>query len=547
MAPGRKHNNTMSFKPSASYVHPSLRIDHSQKDLSSSSSRSDSSSVSDRIQYLRKVQRPSTSSVAELEKDTASLKISSPPRSRVPGPAPPPSWISGASGSGSRASRQSGISRPTSPAYFPGIDVPPERSLTHMLLKQLAQNIHWHLAYDHIYLSALPVDLKCSLLSYVVSYGPPDGISASQIKTVFTTPEASSLEAATGAEGLNRLDLATSIGRSISFGDLTKLWLASARQRNALKSAVDGSNQESTSPPESWEDSWEMWQPSNPAVVRSNLRFPSVTKLSLAFPGPEATWSHLITFSRHLGQLTHLSLASWPQPTVPFDNALMSDCPDLKRVIAREHGDIACDVIRVISRNTPSLTYLSLADCHAWFSDLCGKYQDQTQARSRATRAPRADVSNAFDDVSQQSNLHHSRNKTPSIWSYVWRHLTVLDLSQSKLPPSSMDICSLRALYAGRRWRVDENLFLISGRLSQPEEYTVAGPSAYVKNVARRQEERHWHNNEAACLNLGAHINRERHRAGLKVLDIRYGWDKDELREAGYSREEIWNITGSDG
>lgn len=175
MAPGKKQKHNISFKPTISYVHPSLRSSTSQPS-SLTPTQDDSASVSDRIQYLRRVQRPSPASVAEVEQDLSTLKIRTPPRGHVPGPPPPRSWISGElSGSGSAQSRKSVILRPNRPDYLPGVEVPGERSLTHLLLKDMAQNIHWHLVYDHVYLSALPVNLKGVLMSYVACYGPPDG------------------------------------------------------------------------------------------------------------------------------------------------------------------------------------------------------------------------------------------------------------------------------------------------------------------------------------------------------------------------------------
>lgn len=174
MALGKKQKRNTSFKPTINYVHPSLRSSPSQPS-SLTPAQDGSASVSDKIQYLRKVQRPSPSSVAEVEQDLSTLQIRTPPRGHVPGPPPPRSWISGEAPGLATARNSKSIMRPGRLDYLPGTEMPGGRSLTHLLLKDMAHNAHWHLAYDHIYLSALPVGLKGKLMSYIACYGPSDG------------------------------------------------------------------------------------------------------------------------------------------------------------------------------------------------------------------------------------------------------------------------------------------------------------------------------------------------------------------------------------
>lgn len=290
----------------------------------------------------------------------------------------------------------------------------------------------------------------------------------------------------------------------MSFSDLSRLWLSQPKAKTQESTTFGATQPQKLSPPESWDDPFDLWQSKPTQTSKSHLRFPAVTRLSLAYPGPSASWSYLITFSRHLSRLTHLSLAGWPRATVPFDDAITSTCPDLKRVIAREHRDIACDVLRVVSRNVPSLTYLSLADCHSWLDDLKDDGTRANQVRARASRLPKADVANAFDETSQ-SSTQTSKAVASSIWSYAWRHLRTMDLSQTRPPPRNMDIQALRHLYESRRWRSREinaedspvHTAAVPQRHRELEAYTISGSSATVNAIEERQSRRQWQENES--------------------------------------------------
>jgi hypothetical protein len=93
-------------------------------------------------------------------------------------------------------------------------------------------------------------------------------------------------------DGFFRIDLSGSLGRSVSFKQLIELFGKSSQLEE-----VDA---------ESWEESF----------TRS-LRLPAsnLTHLSLSHPAPNVSWTRLLSFSKHVPTLTHLSLAHWPVPS----------------------------------------------------------------------------------------------------------------------------------------------------------------------------------------------------------------------------------------
>lgn len=89
-----------------------------------------------------------------------------------------------------------------------------------------------------------------------------------------------------------RMDLSGSLGRSISFKQITELF-----DKPAQLEEQDA---------ESWEESF----------TRS-LRMPAIhlTHLSLSHPSPDVSWPKFLAFTNHVPTLTHLSLAYWPVPS----------------------------------------------------------------------------------------------------------------------------------------------------------------------------------------------------------------------------------------
>lgn len=559
MAPGRKshHLHASSFKqPSSSYVHPSLRATSPGTEGSVAPTIDDSATVSERIHYLRRVQRPHAL-LADAENGISQLRIGTPPRNRTAGPPPPRSWLEGNPSGDLRRNRVQSTRhrRPRTLGYFPGVNVPSSTSLLHQTLKNLAFDIGWHLEYDHVYLSVLPEELKELLLSYIASYGPKGEFANQGISILFADDLASGLPNATGAEGVTRLDLGSSIGHAESIKQLEKLWL--------VKHSAEKHGPEGNALPESWDVDV------SPKMLVSNLQFPNLTKLSLAYPGPKVSWGDLLSFSKHLGQLTHLSLAGWPIPHFAASSA--GDKTPTSIASNEDVMDIYDEgqyILRLLARETASLTYLSLADCHSWYKMLM--YVPNAQAgRSRPSRAQRVDVS--FDrHASKHKPAGGSENPSPQdaiFWTSSWKRLRTLDLSQA-VPPKGLMKEALERLYARRTFRrpggaaqhephrdnpgLAENGLVIewhhvqsirprfppdppldnrSRRRLEGEAYTIVGPTAVVDSVAARNERLNWIDREFLALDLAAFLREKRVQAGLGLVDVEWSWGEDAIPE----------------
>jgi hypothetical protein len=65
-------------------------------------------------------------------------------------------------------------------------------------------------------------------------------------------------------------------------------------------------------------DSWED-EDTTESLLNTGLfpsRFSHLTHLSLSHPPPTILWRDLLAFTKHTHQITHLSLAYWPRPTL---------------------------------------------------------------------------------------------------------------------------------------------------------------------------------------------------------------------------------------
>lgn len=243
---------------------------------------------------------------------------------------------------------------------LPGLArVPPPSSLAATCLRRLARNWRFHRGYDRYYLAALPTGLRVLLLSYVARYGPDDGVGYEGLKALLR-PRDDMLDAFAGNGDFCRLDLAGSVGRSLSFQQLRDLV---APPGNAAQQ-------------ESWEAA-----PSVPPALQPPLH--SLKILSLADPPPGIQWSKLLAFALCVPTLTHLSLANWPAPSVaPNCNAakappLTGFPPDqypgatnfYSLSLDGDYSDAAM-VLRRLSNALYCLEWLSLDGCDGWANAL---------------------------------------------------------------------------------------------------------------------------------------------------------------------------------
>jgi len=235
--------------------------------------------------------------------------------------------------------------------------MPDPGSLLDRTLRALAKNWTWHAVYDQYYLAALPIRYKQALLRYIALHNPHE-IDHDGLKILFL--EESELRNATGASGLTHLDLATSIGHSLSFVNLEHFF--APRKTPAATGTSDDL-------PESWDT------PSLPDAPSNLPRFATVTHLSLSHPPQTISWKSFLSLTPNLSTLTHLSLAFWPTPTLsPNAKTAYLSTPSGKVPFGGTHyyseldndWSEAASIMRRLSKSTLCLEYLDLTGCHPW-------------------------------------------------------------------------------------------------------------------------------------------------------------------------------------
>ncbi|KAJ5051949.1 uncharacterized protein L3040_001710 [Drepanopeziza brunnea f. sp. 'multigermtubi'] len=381
-----KKRFTSQYSKPPSTVHPSLNS-HSHAASSSSSHNDAKPTVNDLISSSRKLNvspsgpAPATVTTPTLPPQIRSL-LSQPetpvPHARnrrrldangrriPPGPAPPRSWLEG-----SRYSYGSGRSLtrvlPTDVRHLPGLPDEERKGATlqDMCLREMARQWEFVRDYEMNNLVDVPGGLRMKLLSYLAVYGPDEGVGFEGLKSLFIPPSyedgSSDVDPGEHNEGIFRLDLSGAMGNSISFKQLVELVQMPEPQAEA----------------DSVELSWEDTSLSKPL----SATLPMLTHLSLSHPASTVSWPRLLSFAKHVPNLTQLSLAYWPVPSLT---------PNAKNTVVQStHGqDIqyggtnyyshsldndfreAADVLRRLADRLPGLQYLDLTGCTDWLQAL---------------------------------------------------------------------------------------------------------------------------------------------------------------------------------
>ncbi|KAF2635289.1 hypothetical protein P280DRAFT_523375 [Massarina eburnea CBS 473.64] len=371
------------------------------------------------------------------------------------GPAAPSSWLSRSRdvARGVRKVNENGVRRFGKLARWHDAEfkrLPQPRSLVHHCLRTFA--FHWNdlVEYEQHYLPSLPIPLKEAMLSYLSLYGHRTDLDSRTFKTLFQDDREA--EAVSGWEDVKFLDLTGLLNEKYTLKDLEKSLQrsgASVAVTSSLAPLSPSSPVQKEKPPievvESWEDEAEDVPTTATAPTpspRTSLAtpiFPNLTRLSIAYPGPAASWADLLAISPSLNTLTHLSLASWPRPSTTPNAATAS--------MVSEHGSVnlggshfysdldddwheAANILRRFSLNTYCLKWLDLEGCE-WVKaltwDPTGSMQD-----SRAGADTRGWA------------LGPSGLPGPD-WNAAWRQITHLNLSQGWVPSDQKSLQNLPA------------------------------------------------------------------------------------------------------
>ncbi|KAL8834495.1 MAG: hypothetical protein Q9170_003730 [Blastenia crenularia] len=329
---------------------------------------------------------PWTSGIAPSSIRPGMRPFSTQGRRRPPGPAPPKSWLNNsvyAPPHVRKASLQHSHDAQQRPNLetlepLPDTNLPEKRTLQHQTLLHIAKNWDFHAQYDQFYLATLSVRYKQILLVYIAKYSP-NGIDLNGLQTLFR--DESQLSDATGTEGLTHVELAGSIGRSLTLKDL-KHFLAPKNQN--LTPNKTKTTHAPTSIPDSWDsviDTIEQAHLDSPTKPSLHPALPTLTHLSLSHPPPQTSWRALLALKPHLQTLTYLSLAGWPTPSLTPNSTSAYTSTPTGRTIAYGTSNIyshtldndysgAASVLRQLARDTYCLRHVDLTGNAHWLPAL---------------------------------------------------------------------------------------------------------------------------------------------------------------------------------
>lgn len=490
----------------------------------------DNASVNDRLNSLRLIPTPESEArkrelaefagqrsvppqlrgilgVPETAPPRARGNVRATPRFRTPGPAPPKSWTQApggrtgwvglvAKGGGRRRGRREvgergrpgEVGRFARMAGFEGGEEGKGGvgSLTHCALKTVAEQ--WEMLDPEDYgeaLAGFPLSLRLRLLSYLACYGPAIGIEAFKALTQ-------------GTEPVIYLDLAGLIGHStLRLPKLTKLFRPQEARVQEAGSGVA----------ESWEqeEAFETHLSATPSLSR----FSSLTHLSLSHPPPTILWKDLLSFTKHTPQLTHLSLAFWPRPTLTPNLATTTvssqHSPDVRAGGSHFYSGMDQDMsepaslLRQLSNNLLRLQWLDLEGCTEWIPAL-------------ASLAAPTDPMNSISETDAWST---SSPVVMQVFTDTWKNLSYMHVAQGWLPTyAGIDALPKQQGISSDRELVRELLAKLP--------FSVAETHDQLDREKRRAQV--WLEAEARVLSAGRRINNIRGARSSKRVVMDHGW-----------------------
>ncbi|KAK3676990.1 hypothetical protein LTR78_003195 [Recurvomyces mirabilis] len=428
-------------------------------------------------------------------------------RMRTPGPPPPQSWLgyrppgiinrrASKAGGGRAEAKYVRLDRPKAILRFQRMvdgqqinEKTEPRGLVHLTMKRLAEQ--WDLFDEEDYpaLVEIPLRLRLRLLSYIGSYGP--------------LIDAATLQALTqGSKELTYLDLASIAGH----GTLTMKRLARMFESSS-PTTVDGI---SGNLAEAWDDE---------SLDLSGLHltvsaFTNLTHLSLSNPPSTASWRDLLALSKHVSQLTHVSLAYWPRPSLTPNLATATIASPHNRDIAAGGSSIYSELdqdyaepaalLRRLSHNLLCLQWLDLEGCAEWSPALgtLATVERPASSRSWRTRTERP----ITDDGGSLTTFVTS-----------WKNLSYVNLAQGWMP--TLD--GVGSLGATANEEIKRALFLRPAMLSTDQ---WSDPHQVEKRKARI-----WMDREHRTLTAAKEVNAARRSlqiAGAKPMMFDFGYLK---------------------
>lgn len=450
----------------------------------------------------------------------------------TPGPAPPKSWSKGVAvvregwtgglvirGRRKAHANESERDRPKELLRFARltatlednqIDGQPPR-LGHLAFRTVAKLWDEFDEADYPALVEIPLPLRLRLLSYIVHYGPP--ITAAALEALLQ-----------GSDAVYQLDLAGLIGhRGLSLRKMQK-FLEQYQQTTPRKSD------------DTVVDSWDA-EDSLEAALQPSLslgRFSQLTHLSLSHPNAGgASWKDLLSLTKHTPQVTHLSLAYWPRPTLtPNLSTATVSTPTRQEVSAggsNYYSTLDSDMeepaslIRQLSGNLLCLQWLDLEGCADWLPAF---------ARLAVELAPGDDFARG-GSVRWYDNGERWEIKPPKMFSIFlsnWKNLTYVHCPQPELPA----IYGMQSVLGDSGFPLSnmERKIGVKFHAHLAENNSEEGVRAVVQDTlapsevieVKKKRARLWLAQERKAVDAALRINDARKHGGTKMVVFDHGW-----------------------
>lgn len=321
--------------------------------------------------------------------------------------------------------------------------LPPNRSLAHHCLQTFA--LHWEelAEFEQHYFPTIPISLREALLSYLTAYGAKACSDFRSFKILFQNEEGTGTSS---WDEVRFLDLSGLLSDTFTLSDVGKCLrrqpsrLPNIEALQITESMGTKGKGKAIEVAESWEEEAEE-SANAPPVLTAALTTPyftNLSRLSLARPGPWASWPELLKISPNLNKITHLSLAHWPRPSTTPNAATTSMVSNITTVSlggSHFYSDLdddwheATNILRRFSVNTYSLQWLDLEGCY-WLKALSWR-SDALLSVSRSNHDP-------------EEWKYHTASPGPD-WNDAWRRITYLNFFQGWIPADNQSLQNIPA------------------------------------------------------------------------------------------------------
>lgn len=340
-------------------------------------------------------------------------------------------------------------------------------------------------------------------MSYLTVYGPEGCVDFKSFKTLFQNEEGGTA----GWDEVQFLDLSGLLNQHLTLHEVGKC-LKRPSATAAVQAQVEALRI-TDEVVESWEEEADEDGTSAPAVPAAKLHVPyfaNLSRLSLANPGPWASWPELLRISPNLNKLTHLSLANWPRPSMtPNANttSMVSKHTSVSLGGSHFYSDLdedwheATNILRRFSKDTYSLQWLDLEGC-GWLKAL-------TSHPGKSG----VDAGLSTEEWSTQEGI-----PGPD-WNGAWGRVTYINFFQGWIPSDSQSLQNMPASIVPAqllRWlRDNKDKDDVKWKLNPRDT-----GSAVME----------WIHREKAARQVGSDIQSRRRSAEGPYCRIDFGWER---------------------